>query len=239
MNYLYMPFHQHADSGFGATGDAYKEAADYLEQSSTTENSICDSHLPINFLRRHAIELFLKSGIIIFHRVLHLPYGDIPWDSNNPMTLLKEGKWRPLYATHSVKKLHRYHSQLFSDHKNFLSKNTRVNWSFPAEMAAWIDTIESFDPDGTHSRYPVTKNVDIDRIKSSVAEQPLQDLLGFMKEQKGPAKVILSYNENDEIVQSFRLNANPMPELTEALKVVVELLCDCHTNMRGELTGTS
>jgi hypothetical protein len=61
MNYLLTPLHKHADLGFGATAHSYKEAADYLEVNGA-ELVHFNGHLPINFLRRHAIELYLKIG---------------------------------------------------------------------------------------------------------------------------------------------------------------------------------
>lgn len=39
-------------------------------------------HLPQNYLLRHAIELFLKSGIIIVHRRFKIPFGTEDHDSS-------------------------------------------------------------------------------------------------------------------------------------------------------------
>lgn len=59
MHYLCTPLDQHFDNGFGAVADSFKEAADSLVQS-TAEAQFLNSHLPISFLYRHAIELYLK-----------------------------------------------------------------------------------------------------------------------------------------------------------------------------------
>ena len=236
MNYLMTPLHKHADLGFGATADSYKDAADTLKANGA-EHSHFNGHLPINFLRRHAIELYLKSGIIIFHRVLKLPFGEKPWDSD-PMVRISGTMWRPLYKTHSIKTLHNYFFQLFIEHTDFLVSNTRTNWNFPPELADQINTVELFDPDGTHARYPVTKDAAIDQVKSSIAERSCDEILARMKEEKKPVKAFLMVNDDSEIVQSFSLNSDPMPELTAALKAVAEMLHDCHAAMRGELTGT-
>ncbi len=235
MNYLMTPLHTHADLGFGATADSYKDAADDLELNGA-ERAHFNGHLPINFLRRHAIELYLKSGII-FHRVLKLPFGEKPWDSD-PMIRDNGTTWRPLYKTHSIKTLNNYFSRLFIEQQDFLVANTCTNWSFPPELVDQINTIEVFDPDGTHARYPVTKDAAIDQVKSSMTEKSCDELLAMMKEEKKPVKAFLMVNDNDDIVQSFSLNRDPMPELTAALKAVAEMLHDCHAAMRGELTGT-
>ena len=236
MNYLLTPLHKHADLGFGATADSYKDAADYLEANGA-ELAHFNGHLPINFLRRHAIELYLKSAITIFHRVLKLSFGTEPWDSD-PMVRVDGTRWRPLYKTHSIKTLHNYFSQLFVEHQDFLASHTRADWSFPAELVGQINTIEVFDPDGTHSRYPVTKDAAFDQVKSSIAQKSVDELLVMKEEKKEPVKAFLIVNDNDEIVQSFSFNRDPMPELTAALKGAAETLHDCHAAMRAELTGT-
>ncbi|RXU06233.1 hypothetical protein B1F69_00065, partial [Pseudomonas syringae] len=73
MLYMMLPLDRHFDSGFGAVADSFRDAADALEDTPTL-----NTHLPVSFLYRHAIELFLKSAIIILHRKLNIPYGAIP-----------------------------------------------------------------------------------------------------------------------------------------------------------------
>jgi hypothetical protein len=76
MQYLLTPLHTHVDFGFGRTGDAFKAAADKLEAESSARSGVMHAHLPINYLRRHAVELYLKSIIVIVHTKLDLPYGE-------------------------------------------------------------------------------------------------------------------------------------------------------------------
>lgn len=54
--YLLMPLDTHFDYGFGMRAEAYKDAADKLAEECLGMHS----HLPIRFLLRHAIELYLK-----------------------------------------------------------------------------------------------------------------------------------------------------------------------------------
>ncbi|EHW8954897.1 hypothetical protein K3L19_004437, partial [Salmonella enterica] len=54
--YLMMPLHMHIDYGFGATAEQFKKSADILSASE----SVKDLGMPVNYLRRHAIELYLK-----------------------------------------------------------------------------------------------------------------------------------------------------------------------------------
>ena len=74
MNYMMMPLDRHYDHGFGATGDAFFEAAKTLEKEA--KPTLFLDALPKGFLLRHALELFLKSAIVVIHRRLKLPYDD-------------------------------------------------------------------------------------------------------------------------------------------------------------------
>lgn len=62
--YLMMPLHMHIDYGLGATAEQFKESVDILSASE----SVKDLGMPVNYLRRHAIELYLKHLIYVLHR---------------------------------------------------------------------------------------------------------------------------------------------------------------------------
>ncbi|MGH9638275.1 MAG: hypothetical protein ACRD72_25860, partial [Candidatus Angelobacter sp.] len=73
MLWMMMPLEEHYNDGFGAVGDAFRRAAETLNKNNS-DGPMLWSHLPEIYLLRHAVELFLKSGIIIMHRKLRLPY---------------------------------------------------------------------------------------------------------------------------------------------------------------------
>jgi hypothetical protein len=68
---------QHFDSGFGAAADSFKDSADALASADIATPNV-NSNLPISFLYRHAIEMYLKSAALIFRRKFRRPYGDTP-----------------------------------------------------------------------------------------------------------------------------------------------------------------
>jgi hypothetical protein len=227
--YLLMPLDTHFDHGFGATADAYKDAAEMLSEGERSMNG----HLPIRFLLRHAIELYLKSGIIIFHRKLRLPYGDR--DDAAPM-IRRTGGWQPMQSVHSVGQLYSYWSQLFCEHADYLSKNTKTDWSMPPELPGLIKLIDDHDPGSTLYRYPVTKDPQKDKRKSSSQRMQADSLLDHMKAKKGPAKVMLMFDENDALVDAYDIDADVGSRVGEALVKVAETLSCTHAAMRGELT---
>lgn len=76
--YMLAPLSEHYDDGFGAVGDAFSNAAKALNKRNAGDGSTSLDDLPEIYLLRHAVELFLKSGIIIMHRRLRLRYGSEP-----------------------------------------------------------------------------------------------------------------------------------------------------------------
>ena len=50
MFFMFMPLEEHYDSGFGATADAFKLAADALDAQTTDNPTAFWNHLPLNFL---------------------------------------------------------------------------------------------------------------------------------------------------------------------------------------------
>lgn len=74
--YSFTPLHQQFDDGFGAVGESFKTTADKLWPDSEKDVAFLHGHLPISFLYRHAVELFLEGIIIItLHRRLRSPSG--------------------------------------------------------------------------------------------------------------------------------------------------------------------
>src|SRR5690554_3997430 len=100
MLYMFTPLEEHPDKGFGAMADSFEEAAKILSKS---ENTLEKAHLPINYLRRHAIELFLKSIIILLHTKFEIPYGDNP-DTSTPQVLVND-EWKLMNRIHSIRQL--------------------------------------------------------------------------------------------------------------------------------------
>jgi hypothetical protein len=181
MKYMLLPLDQHADGGLGATGEAFQEAAKALSAQAETMGS-SPIHLPINFLYRHAIELFLKSMIVVLHRELGVDYGDKPHDGSAFVSI--GGTWKPLHRVHSVAALWAHARELLSSHADELSARCRTDWqAIPDGLDAAIAAIEEADGTSTYFRYPDARRPEGDAAKSSwnVVGHPKLTLLGHRK----------------------------------------------------------
>lgn len=239
MHYLITPLHTHIDSGFGATGNAFKDAADKLEAGSGERDSIVLAHLPINYLRRHAIELYLKSAIVIIHRRLQLPYGSEPW-RGDPSAFVN-GKWMPFKTLHSVKELWTYVQSLFEAHRAFFDSFEKVDWTFHPELQAWIDTIEQRDPRSTFFRYPDPKRPSGDAAKSPMTEVSPEKLMDRLTALDPFQKQFILVMENDDgdVTRGYYFDRDALADFSAILKQAVYEFGGMHAAMRLEICGGS
>ncbi|MFZ6775068.1 hypothetical protein ACO0LB_20415 [Undibacterium sp. SXout7W] len=106
--YLFAPLDKHFDKGFGAVGDSFQDAATALKEQYNRGR--LNGHLPICYLFRHSIELFLKGSIIIVHQGLRVSYGTEPYTSEPKIPV--DGKLKSIYAIHDIDLLYKYLSNL-------------------------------------------------------------------------------------------------------------------------------
>ncbi|MYM88438.1 hypothetical protein GTP91_14810 [Rugamonas sp. FT82W] len=233
MQYMMLPLNEHFDLGFGAVADSFMDAANALKEDGPTP--FLNAHLPVSFLYRHAIELFLKSAITIFHRKLNLPYGEPP-GSDEPQVPV-HGKWKPMYTVHAVKPLHAYMRELFVHHADYLKAHTNTDWSFPKELASWIDNIDATDSSSTFFRYPVTKHGNKDKEKSAIQKNDNADILSTIADRLQPLKMFMVTDSNDQILSTYTFENAQSQAMIETLSQAAELLSNCHAALVGELTG--
>lgn len=235
MHYLMTPLEKHYDGGFGAMADSFMEAADDLKESAEGGATFLNRHLPISFLYRHAIELFLKSCILILHKRFKIPYGPQGVDGE-PQVPVGE-KWKSMYLVHDTEPLYAYLRALFSEQKDPLAATSEVSWEFPAEMDGWMATISQTDSSSTFFRYPITKNATQDHLKSTIKERDYRDIMARMGPGQPRQKAFFVMNEEDEIVQAFHHDDDHAKSTLEVLHQAADTLYGCHAAMRGELTG--
>ncbi len=231
MLYMMLPLDRHFDSGFGAVADSFRDAADALEDSRESTPTL-NAHLPVSFLYRHAIELFLKSAIIIFHRKLNIPYGAIP-ASGEPQIPIGE-KWKPMHNVHGLQPLYQHFCSLFEDHAEYLASHTNTDWSLPTELGQWISEIEATDSSSTFFRYPVTKDKEKDKQKSVIREDDYDALLSRMEQRYGGQTTILS---SVVIVPPQNRGLSPfssMPTITPSSSIPLRLCTSCLTRQAIE-----
>ncbi len=227
-----MPLEEHYDDGFGAVGDAFKSAADRLEKHREGESTDFWQHLPLNFLMRHACELYMKSEIVIIHRWLNLAY-DLADPHGPPFVKTKKG-WLPIYQVHSISVLYEYWVYLFDECNSLLTSVTGRDWSLPPDLENWVTAIDKGDPQSTLFRYPMTKRKAFDREKDTYKQMDESHLIPSSgKEQKG-GFLIVDQSRNKRRAVSVDHSASQ--EITAALQNLLALTFRWHHQLRSTVT---
>ena len=234
MHYLLTPLESHFDKGFGAVANSFLYAADLVAAPDSPSPSL-DSHIPSSFLYRHAIELYLKSGIIIFHRKFAIPWG--PDSKTDEPHVLIGGKWKPMYNEHKMAPLYGRVKQLMVDHIDFLRAETRTTWDFPKRFDDWISLIDETDSSSTFFRYPITKHGERDAEKSSMKPEDFKTTVARMGAGSEPQKMFVVLDSDGNVSNSFRLDKSKSLAILKTLQETANYLYGCHAAMRVELTG--
>lgn len=226
--YQFAPLSQHFDGGLGATGDAFKEAGDKLSRRRR-KGALYNPHLPQNFLYRHAIELYLKSVVVILHRVLDL--------GKEGPKITVGGKASSIYRVHQI-------SSLYAHLKSVLNQNEqRIKAisgfgpkSLSLELDGWIRTIADADDSSTYFRYPSTDNQQKNHEKSSFKSiSPIE--LAISTQAAQPKQFSLAFvDEDGAIKKGFQLDQDPIAQVGQALKRAVSEFSGIHFGVRMEFS---
>lgn len=246
MQYLMTGIELHLDKGFGITADSYYKSAEHLMTNHFEHYDVTQqAEMPQNFLYRHAIELYLKSLIIIFHRKLKINYRNVPFDSEEP-EIFTDGKWRKLYTCHFIDKLYEYwlNNLLLPNIDVLNEKAPKGDWQETKKITNLFPVISKYDQDSSYFRYPITKNSSLDTKKYTMQKFKATNMEQFIKEiqeQKSEAKkgtfTMLLVDDSDNIVEAFKQTENVLSDVRDALKEVAFYFNCIHIMTRVTLCG--
>ncbi|MFS0562765.1 hypothetical protein AB1K91_18780 [Terribacillus sp. 179-K 1B1 HS] len=236
MKYMMTETSTHIDLGFGITAANFRQTALFLDENYN--DSVYTGEMPILYLYRHSVELFLKSLITIFHRKLELPYkeGNVAFDSEMPFIKSEKNQWREITKCHDISTLYRYYLELIEDNKDLLvEKAPSGDWNIiNPDHQKHVNVIKAYDFDSTYFRYPFTKNKSVDNKKFSVKKIDPEKLHAQFKSNIGQSTLLI-FNDNEELVQAHVNTKADLKELTNALKDLSHYLDCIHAMSRATL----
>ncbi|MBZ2206539.1 hypothetical protein [Massilia soli] len=229
MNYLITPPNTHYDGGLGVTACNFSQAADTLRRAGNAMDGV----LPLCYLQRHAVELFLKSLIVILHKKYEIAYGE-GFSAQKPAAKVGE-KWIALSSTHNL-------SDLFSYFRSVLAATisqlpSKADWTIAPDVERKIQLVSGSDPKSTYFRYPESATSAHDARKSSIQPERLNSIFEKMADSKVPVKCTLMLDENDEIVEAYNFNSSPIPKVLESLEYLSGYFYNLHAAFRYEITN--
>ncbi len=229
MKYLFLPFEQHSDFGFGEVARSFQESAERLALDAHNK-PLMNSQFPVNYLYRHSIELYLKSCIINIHRYLN--------NGSIKVSDIRIGEKQQLISNmHSIKSLFQHFRGLVVDNKAIIEIEKRTKWSeIPGELSAFIEDIESYDSRSTYFRYPGLDLTQVELEKSSMKEVDSKDLQG-MVESGNKIFTYVEVNDKNEIEKAYILDRAVLGKCQESLKEVAGILSGASVGIRMELAN--
>lgn len=231
MNYLITPPSTHYDGGLGITACNFSHAADTLKE----HGGMLDGLLPLYYLQRHSIELFIKSLIFILHKKYQIPFGD-DFDLSNP-AIFTNGRWVKMASTHNISDLYRHFELTYESIKKHLPDTTC--WEFPNDINEKINLVSGTDPKSTYFRYPESTNKAQDEKKTQIQKMDLEKTLKNIDSAKKPIKCVLMLDENDNLVQAYDLKVDSLETIKIALDYLCEFFYGVHAAFRAVLTNGS
>lgn len=240
MQYSLTGISTHLDLGFGITGESYYYSAEYLYNHKDQIQTLQQADMPMNFLYRHSIELFLKSLIVIFHKRLQLLYGTDSYNSPKPKILI-HGVWKDLFNCHQIDDLYNYWiKELLINHQSELARIAPNGiWQEEIAISGLFPLIAGYDRDSLYFRYPVTKNISLDSKKYTMQRLDLEKFKEMFskdsdnKKNKGDSRIfMLLKNNNDEILNGFVNSENVLENVVHALKEISNYLFCFHVMTR-------
>ncbi len=233
--YEFRPIGQHYDRGLGAIAEAFKESGDRL-MAPIQDKKYFYSNLPVCYLYRHAVELFLKSIIFILHRRLSISW-EMGSDEMCPAIRIA-GRVARLEHTHSITLLYKYMREIINARREELAAIGPSDWnSFPSEMDSWIQIIEAADAKGTFFRYPSFQKQETDLRKSEFREMSATDAFAQATAEGRFAKVFIEENTKDSTVRIYAFTGDELEEVRAALSSTAEFLSLAHFAARMELSN--
>lgn len=232
----------HIDFGFGILASNFQRTADFLWENNPNKSTI--GLLPNLYMYRHAIELYLKSLIVIIHRKLKLDYKgeDVPYDSKKPYIMYKDDKGvtrqKEITRCHSISTLYSYFEILINEHEERLQTEASQKLSriINPENQRIIDHIKNYDNNSTYFRYS-----DLSSSNQNIKESEkhynrkikVEDLEANIEIDKPSTFFVIINPESGELVEAhIGLKEMPLKDLASDLRDFVEYLSGIHAMFR-------
>lgn len=232
----FLPLPDQFDDGFGAVADGFRDAAKALDSSGDHNGfGLAFTKLPIYFLYRHAIELFLKGIILILHRRFHPDYPHGGSDSNP--TIQDGTKQRQIYQVHDLLLLYTTFKSQIAANDAGIRANAITDWTaIHPDLDGWITDINDADSRSTMFRYPVTSDAQLDKDKSSFKQAVPSDVVTALNDDSTPPQFVFAIkNDENEIVNTYMHDRDPMANVVDSLNSCAELLSGTHYGLLADL----
>ena len=231
-----LPLNEQFDDGFGAIAGGFSDAAKSLDPEGDNKGfGIAGTKLPYYYLKRHAIELYLKGSLIILHRRFSGEYQN----DRKTLPLVSDGnKSKKIFQVHDLKVLFNQLVSLTAKYSDQIKKlQTMTDWTeIPDDLKLWIDQINDADSRSTMFRYPISGDGKLDAQKSSFKKRNPSDVQQLMADETGDKMFLMAMkNEDGEITSTYVHDSDPFADLSKLMDDCILMLSGTHIGMMFEM----
>lgn len=215
MMFMYTPMDVHPDKGFGVVASEFYEIGKNIDYSKSTLQ-----HLPVEYLLRHSIELFLKSLIILL-------------SIYKRKDLTQEQVINTFDHEHNLQKLFNKYELLVTTRIEELKDKVSFIGDYPDNFKDTFLEISNYDKNSTFFRYPVTGDPSRDKAKDHTKRTTLSKL--FKKMKTGTTMSVVTVNRNDEVIDVYEIDSKNEQKMINKMKSICEYFSNLHVAVRAEL----
>jgi len=225
---FFLPLDRQFDSGFMSTAEAFHEAAKAIDTDNKGSGfGMSGSRLPVFYLFRHAIELYFKSILTIMHRRFNPSYPHI--NREDFPTVSIGSKRKKIFQVHSIRDLYNEFLDMLKRNETDIKEIGKTDWTdVPDELSRWVTIIDEADKASTMFRYPFTTDPATDKMKSAFkAIHPVAvatEAHARSDDGSPGLKIMALRNDNNETVEAFVRDDEPMSDAYDALRQLADML---------------
>lgn len=235
IKYMLTSIDTHADKGFGVTAEAFKKGADHLSNSDFKEGMLAQGEMPVLYLYRHSIELYLKSLIMHIHEELSIPYMNVTASGNHQFIVNDKGNPLFIENCHSLKLLFEYLCKLVKENKERMNiQAPNANWLITGRIRGYMKSIYELDDKSDYFRYPISRDKSKDKAKYTMKKIKEQDFSSKIINTRGNM-FFATKNRNNEIQDIYIKDENVLKEITTTLTKTADFFHNFHIMTRIEL----
>lgn len=228
-----IPLHLHGDQGFGMLGSSFMEVAKLVHAQDRSERQFY-SEVATAYLFRHAIELFLKSLIVI------LELRNAPKRTVSSIRLDVSGRPVPLARTHNLEALYQRLCTLAKLGGERLSLQTLCDWGAAlVEVQEDMGYLHRLDGSGTSLRYPspiLAKGGESKSLFYEMDPSEIDQLLQAGSASGKFEKLVVVEDQHGNVQSTYRMRPDFFAIELEVIERAASTFQTLHTCARATIT---
>lgn len=219
---FFLPLDKQFDDGLGTVARAFHDGAKQLSEAFG-KSPVFQRSLPVCYLYRHAVELFLKSLLLIVWRKFSGLTDPLP------SVLTAQGKAKTIDKEHSVSALFDRLQAMCNEYAlRMVQVDPQLGKWLPPGLAEAIAAIDSVDRASDFFRYPVSRSKGRDAEKSSMKPESIESLQERSRSTPSEVFALVMVDQDKSPVAAYTHQEGDIDAVREQLVKCADHLSGIH-----------